>query len=180
MSGSLSEKRLGDILSFVEAAEENNWHEGTTLTRAQMGGKADLTNWELHRVIRAIKENPDLGISVSTKRGRDPITVVTLNGQRVEDAIVQVVHVISVSKAQENFKRTVRDASTSFVAYKKANKTMAQARDMRPYVSRLKQFLMAIHEQAVEDNDPFDIREMTERALAEVGVHYDDDNGAVV
>ena len=40
-------------------------------------------------------------------------------------------------------------------------------------MSRLQQFLMAIHAQAVEDDDPFRIREMAERALAEVGVRFD-------
>ena len=171
----ISEKRLEDIIRFADAAEKLGWDKGTPDNRAVMAGKANMTHWELTRAVRVIKENPDLGISISTKRGAEPFTVVTLNGQRVEDTIVAVVHEISASKAAENFKRTVRDASTSFVAYKKSNKSLTQARDMRPYINRLKAFLMAIHAQAVEDNDPFAIREMAERALAEVGVRYDRD-----
>jgi len=169
----LSEKRLEDIMAFAETAKEEGWDEGTPLARYTMAGMVGISEYELHRAIQAIKENPDLGISVSTKRGRDPFTYVTFAGESVADEIIGHVSDISEAKAEENFKRTVRDASTSFVAYRKANKSRLKAKAMKPYVHRLQSFLMSIHAQAVEDNDPFNIREMTERALAEVGVHFD-------
>lgn len=169
----LSEKRLEDIMAFAETAKAEGWDEGTDLARYTMAGMVGISEYELHRAIQAIKENPDLGISVSTKRGRDPHTVVTFAGERVNDEIVRTVRLISEAKATENFKRTVRDAATSFVAYRKSDKTRTEARRMRPYVNRLQSFLMSIHAQAVEDGDPFNIREMSERALAEVGVHFD-------
>jgi hypothetical protein len=169
----LSEKRLEDILRFAEVAKQEGWDEGTPLARYTMAGMVGMSEYELAMAIQAIKENPDLGISVSTKRGRDPHTVVTFAGESVNDDIIEVVHRISAAKAEENFKRTVRDAATSFVAYRKSNKNRSRAREMKPYVHRLQSFLMSIHAQAVEDNDPFNIREMTERALAQVGVHFD-------
>jgi hypothetical protein len=169
----LSEKRLSDILQFAEVAKQEGWDEGTPLARYTMAGMVGLSEYELAMAVQAIKENPDLGISVSTKRGRDPFTVVTFAGERVNDDITYHVRLISEAKATENFKRTVRDAATSFVAYRKSDKTRTEARKMRPYVNRLQSFLMSIHAQAVEDNDPFNIREMSERALAEVGVRFD-------
>ena len=169
----LSEKRLSDIVTFAEVAKQEGWDEGTYATRLTMAARVGISEYELGRTIMAIKENPDLGISVSTKRGRDPYTVVTFAGTHVSDEIIGSVAEISEAKAEENFKRTVRDASTSFVAYRKANKSRMRAKAMKPYVHRLQSFLMSIHAQAVEDNDPFHIREMSERALAEVGVRFD-------
>lgn len=171
----LSEKRLEDILQFVTAAEHHGWGEGTSLTREQMAYEMGMSEWTLARTVQAIRENPDLGISVSTRRGAVPQTVVTFAGDTTPDEVIEIVHSISSAKAEENFKRTIRDASTSFVAWKKSNKSKGRAKAMKPYVNRLKAFLMSAREQAVEDGDPFNIRVMAERALAEVGIHYDGD-----
>jgi len=169
----LSSKRLEDILQFASAAESFGWDGGTDLNREQMAHQVGMSEWTLARTVQAIKENPDLGISVSTRRGPVPQTVVTFAGERTTEEVVHIVNEISTAKAEENFKRTVRDAATSFVAYKKSNRTLTEARNMKPYVRRLQSFLMSVREQAVEDGDPFRIRQMAERALAQVGVHYD-------
>ena len=104
----LSARRLEDIMLFAEVAEQEGWDEGTR--HGPLHDGRDVGRYQRvpasGRTIRAIKENPDLGISISTKRGRDPHTIVTFAGKKTSDEIIEVVRKISAAKAEENFKRT--------------------------------------------------------------------------
>jgi hypothetical protein len=174
----LSEKRLADIVKVADTAEANGWDEGTGLTRAEQAELVGISEYEYARSIQAIKEYPDLGISISTRRGRKPYTVISWSDKRLADDMVKHVNQIAERKAVENFRRTVRDAATSFVAYSNADKKRTFARNMKPYINRLKAHLMSVRQQAVSDGDPFRVREMTERALAAAGVHFTDNGDA--
>ena len=170
----LSNKRLEDIVTLSEAIKEHGW-SGVALehTGWEIARMVGLSHWEYTCAVRAIKENPDLGISVSTKRGSWPTTVFTVGDARIADEIVREVRLISESKAEENLKRMIRDASTSFVAWNKSDKSRTQSRRMKRYAWRMRSFLLDLHDLSVEDGDPFEIQEMSERALAQVGVRFD-------
>jgi len=176
---SLSEKRMEDLIHLTDTVTSNGWN-GVRLdmTAEEIADELGFSHWEYTRLVRAAKENPDLGISVSTRRGRFPYTVFTVGTERVSDEITSTLQKISEAKAEENFKRTIREATTSFVAWNKTDKTRSNSRQMRRYAWRMKSFLQDVQALAAEDGDPFKVREMAERALALVGVHYDDDGAA--
>lgn len=172
----LSDTRIAQIDHFLDVAVEEGWDEGTDMDRLAMAAVLGWTPTILARVVQAIKEYPEYGISISTRRGPNPQTVVSFDGSRLPSESSRVVGLISDAKAKENLLRTIRDACTSFVAYKNSDKTTVGGRSMKPYRNRLKAFLMSVREQAVADNDVYGIQVMVERALAEVGVRYEDDD----
>lgn len=172
----LSERRIQQLSHFADTAVELGWDEGTHLKHEEMARVLGFTPTMLVHVKRAIKEFPEYGLSISVRRGQNPVTVVSFDGNKLPSESSRVVDMISNAKAKENFKRLVRDACTSFVAYRNSDKTTTGGRLMKPYYNRTKAFLQSLRAVAVEDNDPYQIREMVERALVVAGVHYDEDD----
>lgn len=172
----LSDTRINDLAHFLDVAVEEKWDEGTDLTRYQMAQKCGWNEQRLAAVVRAVKEYPEYGLSISTRRGPEPHTVVSFSGTKLASDVSEVVAVISNAKAKENFLRLVRDACSSFVAYKNSNKATTGGRKMKPYNERTKAFLQTLRAQAVSDNDVYGIKEMVERALVVAGVHYTDED----
>jgi hypothetical protein len=171
----LSSIRLGQIHRFKLAAEEEGWANGTSLTVYEMAAHADMTHGQLARVKKAIKERPSLGMSVSTSRGPQPRTVVSFSGTKLESSVTHIVDEISEAKAKENFQRVVREACTSFVAFKNSDKSRTGGRHMKIYHGRMREFLSSLREQSVRDGDPYKIRNLVETALAVAGVYYADE-----
>jgi hypothetical protein len=172
----LSNTRIEQLAHFADVAVEQKWTEGTYASRSSMAFQLGWSEAILSHVVRAIKEYPEYGPSISTRRGPNPQTVVSVEGVRLQSESSLLVSMISEAKAKENFRRVVRDACTSFVAYKNSDKTTTGGRAMKPYRSRMKAFLMSLHAQASEDNDVYGIKDLVERALVEVGVRYDTDD----
>lgn len=171
----LSDKRIADLDHFLDVAVENGWDEGTDLDRP---GMAAVCGWSVHtldQVRRAIKEYPEYGLSISTRRGTNPHTVVSFDGSKLPNTSTAVVDMISQAKAKENFLRLVRDACTSFVAFRNSDKTLTAGRDMKRYHNRTKAFLQSLRATAVEDGDVYQIKDLVERALVVAGVRYEDD-----
>jgi len=172
----LSDKRIAQLSHFADVAVERGWDEGTDLDHPGMATVLGFSEAQLVHVKRAIKEYPEYGLSISTRRGPNPYTVVSFDGNRLPSESSRVVTLISDAKAKENFLRLVRDACTSFVAYSNSDKTTSGGRGMKPYRNRMKAFLQSLRAQAVEDGDVYKIQDLVERTLAVAGVHYDDDD----
>jgi hypothetical protein len=171
---SLSKTMTARIDRFREEAEANDWEQGTTLSRTAMARIFGWSYMTLSYVIRAIKEHPESGMSISTRRGPYPYTVVSLTGSKLTSGTSEVVSKISNSYARENLQRLVRATCTSFVAYRHSDKKTSGGRMMKPYTDRLSELLQSLRAQAVRDGDPYEIQEMVERALAQVGIRYSD------
>jgi len=169
----LSDLRINDLAHFLDVAVEEKWDEGTRLTRYEMARTCGWNEQRLASVVRVIKEYPEYGLSISTRRGAEPHTVVSFSGSKLTSESSAIVNVISEAKSKENFLRIVRDACTSFVAFRNSDKTTVGGRSMKPYNNRTKAFLQSLHAQAVDDDDIYGIKEMVERALVMAGVHYE-------
>lgn len=164
---------ISKIAIFKAEAKAGGWSEGTSLRHDEMADECGMSSAQLALTKRAIKENPDLGIGLSTKRGMYPWTVVSLDTHLTSTA-TETVHSTADGKMEENLWRIVRDVPAA--QWKSIHKGTAEGRAMKPYVNKMKGFLMSLREQTVGDEDPYQLREVLEAQLAAFGVTYNDES----
>jgi hypothetical protein len=171
-----------DVDTFLGIAKLERWDEGTTLTQPEQAEVCGISYPRLKAVIQAIKENPEWGLSVHvTTRGdmvaqydgNGSLTIVTFDGSKLGERETGVVREVGNDTLAVSVLRLVRGASMMGAVWKSADKRYQPVKDMKPYVSRTRSFLMSMREAAVADGDALGIQEQVERVLALYGVHYD-------
>jgi hypothetical protein len=176
---------IRDVNTFKGIAKLERWDEGTTLTQREQAEACGISYQRLKVVIQAIKENPEWGISIHvTMRGdmlaqydgnSGSVAVVTYDGSTLADREADVIRNVGNDTLKGSVMRLVRGGTTMGAVWKKADKRYQPVKDMKPYITRTRSFLMSMREASVADNDALGIQKKVEQALALYGVHYDDD-----
>lgn len=175
-----------DVDTFLGVAKLERWDEGTALTQWEQARACGISYARLKKVVQAIKENPEWGLSYhSTQRsdvvarygGSWVVTVVTFEGSPLADREVDAVRTVGDDTLKDALMRLVRGSMSMAAAWKRVDKRRQSGRDMKPYVMRTRSFLISMREQCDSDGDLMEIQEQIEKALALYGVHYDAEQG---